>query len=62
METNKELQTEGDSKLVTKFELDSSEEYYWEKFQDYNKVKYIFLFFIGFFTGLIFLSIIYLVM
>lgn len=46
---------------MRKFELDSSEEYYWKTFQEYNKVKYFFLFLIGFLLGITCLSIVYLV-
>ncbi len=46
--------------MPKRFKLDSAEEHYWKIFTKYNRVKYIFIFFIGFFSGIILLSFLYL--
>jgi hypothetical protein len=46
--------------MKRRFELGSAEEDLWNDFISYNKVKYFFLFFIGFFSGVAILSIIFL--
>lgn len=50
-------------RMVKEYDLlDGSELAIWNRFKKYNRIKYLFLYFIGFLSGIILISIIFLVM
>ncbi len=48
-------------KDITSLIEDTPEMIIWNNFKDYNKTNYIFLYFLGFFSGIVILSTLYLV-